>query len=111
MIYLCVALYSYMITDTSQEAARFASVRGASCLTSSGASCTASQSDIVNYALEFNWPNLAGGETTATASFPDVNQTPGRVLITVNYKLVNFVPFLPGGAPTMSQSSQKIIVQ
>jgi Flp pilus assembly protein TadG len=113
MIYLCLAFYSYnMITDTAQEAARFASVRGSSCLNASGTSCTASLSDISAYALGFRWPNLAGGKMMVTASFPDTNQTPGsRVLVTVDYKMPNFVPFLPGGAITMSQSSEKIIVQ
>ena len=47
MIELCLAFYSFcMISESAREGTRYAIVRGATCQTSAGGSCTASASTI-----------------------------------------------------------------
>jgi Flp pilus assembly protein TadG len=113
MIEICLAFYSYcMISETAREATRYAIVRGATCQTGSGASCTASASTINSLASHLSWPNLGSGTLSANTSYPDGNENPGsRVQVVVNYTFPYNIPFAPKGTLHMSSTSVMYIVQ
>lgn len=113
MIEVCLAFYSYcMISESAREGTRYAIVRGATCQTGSGASCTASASSINNAVTHLGWPNLGNGALSANTTYPDGSENPGsRVQVVVNYIYPYNIPFAPKGTLHMSSSSVMYIVQ
>ena len=113
MIELCLTFYTYcMISESAREATRYAIVRGATCQTSAGASCTASASAINNVVTHLGWPNLGTGTVTASTTYPDGNENPGsRVQVVVSYVFPYSIPFMPQGSIRMSSTSVMVIVQ
>jgi Flp pilus assembly protein TadG len=112
---LCLALYTYgMISETAREATRWAIVRGSTCQTGSGASCTTTTSAITTYAKGIGLPNLGGGTLTVTPSYPDTGNctAPGcRVKVSVAYTVPISLPFVPKNAIAMQSSSEMYILQ
>jgi Flp pilus assembly protein TadG len=113
MIELCLAYYTYcMISETAREGTRYAIVRGATCQTGSGGSCTASASTINSVVTHMGWPNLGNGALSANTTYPDGNENPGsRVQVIVNYVYPYNIPFAPKGSLHMSSTSVMYIVQ
>ncbi|MGA9585776.1 MAG: TadE family protein [Terracidiphilus sp.] len=113
MIELCLAFYSYcMISETAREGTRYAIVRGATCQTGSGGSCTASASSINTVVTHMGWPNFGNGTLSANTTYPDGNENPGsRVQVVVNYVYPYNIPFAPKGSLHMSSASVMYIVQ
>jgi Flp pilus assembly protein TadG len=113
MIELCLAFYSYcMISETAREGTRYAIVRGATCQTSTGGSCTASAATITTAVTHMGWPNLGNGTLSANTTYPDGNENPGsRVQVVVNYVYPFNIPFAPKGSLHMSSTSVMYIVQ
>lgn len=113
MIEVCLAFYSYcMISESAREGTRYAIVRGSTCQTSSGASCTASASTINNAVTHLGWPNLGSGTLSANTTYPDGNENTGsRVQVVVSYTFPYNIPFAPKGTLHMSSTSVMYIVQ
>jgi Flp pilus assembly protein TadG len=113
VIEISLAFYSYcMISESAREGTRWAIVRGATCTTGGGASCTTTTSAINSEVSSLGWPNLGNGTMTPNASFPDGNQNPGsRVQVAVSYVFPYNLPFLPKGSIHMSSTSVMYIVQ
>jgi Flp pilus assembly protein TadG len=113
MIEICLLFYSYcMISESAREATRYAIVRGATCVTAGGASCTASSTDINNYVSQLAWPNLGNGTITAAMTYPDGNENPGnRVQVKVSYVLPYNIPFGANGTLHLASTSVMYIVQ
>lgn len=113
MIEICLAFYSYcMISESAREGTRYAIVRGATCQTSSGASCTASATTINNVVTHLSWPNLGSGTMSANTTYPDGNENTGsRVQVVVSYTFPYNIPFAPKGTVHMSSTSVMYIVQ
>jgi Flp pilus assembly protein TadG len=113
MIEICLAFYSYcMISESAREGTRYAIVRGATCQTGSGASCTASATTINNVVANLGWPNLGNGKLSANTTYPDGNENTGsRVQVVVSYTFPYNIPFAPKGTIHMSSTSVMYIVQ
>jgi TadE-like protein len=113
MIEICLAFYSYcMISESAREATRYAIVRGATCQTSTGGSCTASASTINSVVTQLGWPNLGSGTLSANTTYPDGNENPGsRVQVVVSYVFPYNIPFAPKGSIHMSSTSVMYILQ
>jgi Flp pilus assembly protein TadG len=113
LIEICLAFYSYcMISETAREGTRYAIVRGATCQTSSGASCTASASTINSVVSHLGWPNLGSGTLSANTTYPDGNENQGsRVQVVVSFTFPYNIPFAPKGTLQMSSTSVMYIVQ
>ena len=112
-IEVCLAFYSYcVISESAREGTRWAIVRGSTCTTGSGGSCTASAASVNSFVSSIGWPNLGNGSLTPSASFPDGNENPGsRVQVVVNYTFPYSIPFAPKGSIHMSATSVMYIVQ
>ena len=113
MIEICLAFYSYcMISESAREGTRYAIVRGATCQTGSGSSCTASATTINNVVTHLSWPNLGSGTMSANTTYPDGNENTGsRVQVVVSYTFPYNIPFAPHGTIHMSSTSVMYIVQ
>jgi len=113
MIELCLLFYSYNLTsELAREGTRYAIVHGATCETSTNASCTASSSAINSYVKQLSWPNLGGGTITPTTTFPDGDENPGsRVKVQVKYDFPLNLPFLPQGTVSMKSTSVMYFIQ
>jgi Flp pilus assembly protein TadG len=118
---LCLALYMYgMIGETAREATRWAIVRGSTCVTGSGTSCTTTTTAITAYAKGLGFPNVGGGTLTVTPTYPDTNpvggaancQAPGcRVKVAIAYTVVIAMPFVPKNNISLNTSSEMYILQ
>lgn len=113
MIELCLAFYSYcMISESAREGTRYAIVRGATCQTGTGGSCTASASTINDVVKHLGWPNLGNGTLSVSTTYPDGNENPGsRVQVVVSYVYPYNIPFAPKGTLRMSSASVMYVVQ
>jgi Flp pilus assembly protein TadG len=114
LIQLCLALYSYgMISETAREATRWAIVRGSTCVTGAGASCTTSISAIKTYAQGLGFPNLGSGTLSATPTFPQSCETPDTctVKVVVTYTVPINLPFVPHNAVIMQSTSIMYFLQ
>ena len=116
---LCLALYMYgMISETAREATRWAIVRGSTCVTGSGTSCTTNAAAITTYAKGLGFPNVGGGTLSVTPTFPDTTgtcsnpQAPGcRVKVAVSYTVAISLPFVPKNNISLNTSSEMYILQ
>ena len=118
---LCLALYMYgMISETAREATRWAIVRGSTCVTGSGTSCTTTTTAITNYAKGLGFPNVGGGTLVVTPTYPDTNpvgggancQAPGcRVKVAISYTVAISLPFVPRNSIPLQTSSEMYILQ
>jgi Flp pilus assembly protein TadG len=127
---LCMALFMMnSVADASRQAARWASVRGAtssvtangvtSCANPNITTCPAQVSDIQNYAEGFpgmsstnttvtvNWCNDAG----AACSTSEANATKGNIVkVQVSYKFAS-IPFISKAAINLQSTAEKVIWQ
>jgi Flp pilus assembly protein TadG len=113
MIELCLVFYSYCLTsELAREGSRYAIVHGATCLTASNASCTASSTGVNTFVSQLGWPNLGSGTITPSTSYPDGNENPGnRAQVQVTYSFPVTLPFVPKETLTMSSKSVMYIIQ
>ena len=110
---ICLIFYSYnMISESAREGTRYASLHGATCVTATQSSCTATASSVNSFVSSTGWLNLAGGTMTPTTSYPDGNENPGsRVLVHVQYVFPVNLPFVPNNSISMASNSEMYIVQ
>jgi Flp pilus assembly protein TadG len=113
LMQICMALYTYgMISECAREATRWASVRGSTCKTSGGSSCTATTTTVANYAKGLGFPNIGGSALNPVASYPDTNEAPGsRVKVTITYPYTVNLPFVPKQTLSLQVSSEMYILQ
>jgi hypothetical protein len=109
---ICVAFYTDgMISEAAREGARYAVVRGSTCTTSSGGSCTVTTAQIKTFTQGLGYPNPGGGSLIATASFPDGDEVPGhRVLISVTYSFPIRFPLLRTTALPLTAQAEEVFV-
>jgi Flp pilus assembly protein TadG len=110
---LCIACYTHeLISEVAREATRYAIVHGATCITGSGSSCTASASSVNTYALATGLPNIGGGTLTPSTTYPDGGEAPGdRAQVKVTYLFPLYIPFVSKTTLTMSATSTMCIIQ
>jgi Flp pilus assembly protein TadG len=110
---MCMIFYTYgMISESARETTRYAIVHGATCLTSSSTSCTASAATINSYAKARGLPNIGGGTLSVNTTFPDGNQNPGsRVHVDIQYTVSIRLPFVPINSFPLDSSSEMYILQ
>lgn len=122
---ICLMFYTYAtIDECAREGARYAIVRGSSCVTNgvtgAGASCTATADSINTYVKNLGYPNAAGGamtvDTTYSADGANFTSTGNNdpndiVRVQVDYTFPIKMPFVPKNAISLSAQSQLYIVQ
>jgi len=113
LMQLSMAFYTYgMISECAREATRYASVRGSTCKTSSGSSCTASTTSVSTYAKGLGFPNIGGSTITPVTTYPDGNESPGsRVQVQITYPYSVSLPFVPKQTISLQVSSEMYILQ
>jgi hypothetical protein len=101
------------ISEVAYEGTRYAMVRGSTCETSLGASCTTTTTAVSTYVSSgTGLPNLAGGAMTVTTTFPDGNESPGsRVKIAISYAFPYHIPLVTRSTLTMTTASEVYFVQ
>ena len=122
---ICLMFYTYStIDECAREGARYAMVRGSSCLTNgvvgAGASCTASADSINTYVKNLGYPNAAGGTMTVNTTYSadgitftttGNNDPNDMVRVQVGYTFPVKLPFVPNNTISLSAQSQLYIVQ
>ena len=113
LMQVCVAYYSYeRISEIAREGTRYAIVRGATCETYAGGSCTISASSLQTYVLGLGFPDLAGGTTSVVASFPDGDEAIGHhVRVVVTYVFPYKIPYSTAKSFTLTSTSQMTFIQ
>jgi Flp pilus assembly protein TadG len=113
LMQVCIAFYIYeSMSELAREGTRYAMVHGASCVTSSSASCTATAAEIESYVNSIGLLNSGAAPMTVTASFPDGNENVGsRVQVVVKYTFPFNVPFMKSTSLSMSSTSEMYILQ
>jgi hypothetical protein len=100
----------------AREGCRQASVRGSTCMTSDGASCTYTATDIQNFVNSIKYPNIGGGTFSVTASWPNPDgattaNSPGNpVKVIVTYTLPYKIPFMTTTPVALSSTSEMTIL-
>jgi hypothetical protein len=120
---LCLALYSYhFVSEAAREGARYAMVRGDTC-TVSGASCTATTTEIQNYVQSLNYPGIVGSNLTVSTTYsaypaggsctPNANcANPGDlVTVKVSYPFGLNIPFMSSMTLQLGSTSAMVISQ
>jgi Flp pilus assembly protein TadG len=107
LMQVCVAYYGYeRISEMAREGTRYAMIRGATCETSTGSSCTISAATLQTYVTGLGIPDLAGGTTSAVATFPDGDEAVGhRVQVVVTYVFPYKIPYVESQSYTLSSTS------
>ena len=122
---ICLMFYTYAtIDECAREGARYAIVRGSSCVTNgasgAGLSCTASASAINDYVAHLGYPNAGGGIMKVSTMFSADgtnfttagNNDPNDIVrVQVTYAFPVKLPFVPKNAIGLSAQSQLYIVQ
>lgn len=129
VMYAAFALYAaHFVANASDEAARYAIVRGSGWNGSSCSpvplDCTASSTDIQNYVVKMLPPGLSSSNLTVSTSWPGTTSTGGTcdsedganspncvVQVTVAYNFGFPIPFFPKSTLPLSSSSSMTIVQ
>lgn len=114
VIFLAFYTHEY-ISELAREGSRYAAVHGSSCVTSGGASCTVTASQVSTYVAGIGLPNLGGGSMTSgnvITTYLDGDEVPPhRVQVTVNYTFPFKIPFVMSQSLSMSSTSVMYIVQ
>jgi Flp pilus assembly protein TadG len=110
---ICLLFYSqHMISEGARDGARYAMVHGASCTTSTGASCTATASQVNTYISGLAWANVAGGAISPNTTYPDGDEAVGHhVQVVVTYTFNVSMPFVPNKSFTLTSTSKVPILQ
>jgi len=116
LMLLFMAFYTHeYISELAREGTRYAAVRGSSCTTSSGVSCTVTAAQVNSYVAGIGLPNLGGAPMTASnvaTTYLDNDEAPGhRVQVKVTYSFPFNVPFLPRKTLSLSSTSLLYIAQ
>jgi hypothetical protein len=110
---ICMAFYIHeAISEEVREGTRYAMVRGSSCLTSGGASCTATAADVNTVVSGIGFVNPNSGSMVVNTTYPDGNENPGsRVKVSVQFVFGLSIPFTSIQPISMSTSSTMYIIQ
>jgi Flp pilus assembly protein TadG len=110
---VCLAYYTYeMIEESAREGSRYAMVRGTTCVTGSGSSCTVTHTQVETYVNNLGYPNLGGGTMSVVASYPQGNEAPGStVQVQITYTFPYQIPFVTNTNVTLTSTSVEPIIQ
>jgi Flp pilus assembly protein TadG len=110
---ICMAFYTqHAVSEAARSGARYAMIHGASCVSSSGSSCTLTNTDINTYVNGLVWPNIAGGTFVTTTTYPSGNENVGStVQVKVVYTFKVTLPFVPKDTITLSSVSVEPILR
>lgn len=110
---MCLAYYTYqLISEYAREGTRYAMVRGANCMTSAGASCTVTASQVNTWVEGLSYPNMGGGTVTAATTYPDGDEvSPHRVQVVVTYTFPYKIPYSASRNLSMTSTSVMYILQ
>jgi len=109
----CMAFYTYdAISELAREGTRYAIVRGATCVTSGGSSCTVTAANVNTYVMGQGFLNSSKGSMQVNTTYPDGNESPGsRVKVVVSYVFGFTIPFSSIKPASMSSTSEMYIIQ
>lgn len=114
LIQMCLAMYTYeYISELSREGARYAAVHGPTCVTSAGASCTATAASVNSYVQGLATTNIGGGTLVVNTTYPGTGGelVNNPVKVTITYAFPYHIPFVSSKTLTLTSSSQMTIVQ
>lgn len=130
VLYFSLALYAnHFVSYASQEAGRYAMVRGStwsgtSCAQVSTSECMATSSDIARYVTSILPPGFSASGLQVSAAWPGTTSTGApcdtangnnspycTVNVTVSYSFSSFLPFIPAKTLAMSNTSSFAIVE
>jgi len=114
VIQVCLAFYTYeYISELAREGSRYAAFRGPSCVTSAGASCTATAAQINTYVQGLNTIDIGGGSMVVNTTYPGTGGelVNNPVKVTITYTFPYHIPFVMSKSLTMTSISQMTIVQ
>jgi len=113
LMQVCVAYYTYQwISESAREGTRYAIVRGSTCESSAGTSCTAAASGVTAYVNGLGLPNIGGGVATVVTTYPDGDEVPGhRVQVSITYSFPYRIPFVTTKSLSISSQSVMYIIQ
>jgi len=122
VLFGCLALYSFhFVSDAAREGSRYAIVHGATC-TVSGASCTASTTQIQTYVRNLGFPGIDPSNMTVTTTYAPYpagvacktlgcNGPGDLATVTATYTFHLNIPFLPAQTLNMTSTSAMVISQ
>lgn len=107
---VCLAYYTYeMIEESAREGTRYAMVRGTTCVTGSGTSCTTTAAQVQTFVNNLGYPNLGGGTMNVVASYPQGNEAPGStVQVQITYTFPYQIPFLTKSNTNLTLTSTSV---
>lgn len=125
VIELCLMFYTWStLSECAREGARYAIVRGSTCVTNgttgAGASCTASASTINSYVSSLGYPNVGGGNMSVSTAFSSDgatfsatgNNAPNDLVrVQITYAFPVRLPFIPRSTINLKAQSMLTILQ
>jgi len=118
---ISLAIYTHHeLAEVARDATRYASVHGNTCSVS-GSSCTATATQVQNYAKSLEYPGIDGSKLTVTATYssypsgssctPNTNcENPGDlVTVTVTFPYSLGLPFVSSRVLSMTSTSAMVI--
>jgi len=110
---ICMAFYTQdLISEAARSGTHYAMVHGATCLTSTGSSCTLTNTAINTYVNGVVTPNIAAGTFVATTTYPNGNENVGsNVQVQVVYTFKITLPFVPSTGITLTSTSKAPILR
>jgi Flp pilus assembly protein TadG len=118
---LSLLFYTYStISECAREGSRYAMVRGSTCTTGAGASCTASATAVNTYVSGLKYPNPGGGAMSVNTTYSadgitfttTGNNAPNDfVRVNITYTFPIRMPFVPKKSLSLSAQSQMYILQ
>jgi Flp pilus assembly protein TadG len=121
---ICLAVYSYhYLSEACREGARYAIVRGATCVNADLTSCTVTSNTVSTYVKGLGYPAIDPSSMTVTTTWsgfptgvacsPDTScDNPGNmVTINVQYAFPLSIPFSPTKTLNMTSTASGIIAQ
>jgi len=114
LLQVCLAFYTYEdISELAREGSRYAAFHGPACVTSAGASCTATAAQINTYVQGLDTSDVGGGTIVVNTTFPGTGGelVNNPVKVTITYTFPYHIPFVSSKSLTMTSTSQMTIVQ
>jgi Flp pilus assembly protein TadG len=110
---ICMAFYTqHMISECARDGARYAMVHGSACVTSTGASCTLTATNINTYVNGLASPNIADGTFTTSTTYPNGNENVGsEVQVEISYTFKSTLPFVPRDTFILTSTSKVPILR
>ncbi len=109
IISMSLALYSYnFVAQAARDAARYAIVRGTSCVGFSD--CDITSAEVNTYVKGLNYPGIISGNLTASLSPSPAGGPGSTITVTVLYTFPMDIPFWPHSGTTIHMGSTSSMV-